>query len=242
MNDSPHGGKGPVRILVIEDSEEIQEATRLIFDIHWPEAQILRATRGREGLSLMASQSPDLVILDLGLPDMDGMRVLKEIRESSDVPVIILTVRGEETDKVRGLELGADDFIVKPFGHRELLARIGAVRNRRKVVRNSMEMKVPAKPPRAIIVDSATGEAYVNDRLVKMTNTEKSLLKYLASNKGTHLSDEKILADVWGKDYIDCSEYLDVYIRRLREKIEDDTSKPAIILRQKDGYVFTDTD
>jgi DNA-binding response OmpR family regulator len=236
MNANRSGSRGPIKIVVVEDNEDIQDAAHLIFELHWPEAKLSQAYTGSEGLSLMKSVDPDLVVLDLGLPDIDGMKVLKDIRNSSDVPVIILTVRGEETDKVRGLELGADDFIVKPFSHKELLARIRAVMNRRKATTPDL----PAVPVHAsdVKIDLEEGTVTKDGKPVKLTGTEFNLLKYLYAQGGTSLADEDILRQIWGEEYTDCSEYLEAYIRRLREKLEDDPFRPRMLLREKNGYRF----
>jgi DNA-binding response OmpR family regulator len=227
-----------IKILIIEDNVDIQEAAYLIFELHWPEAKIVQAFKGVDGVLLMKSKSPGLVILDLGLPDIDGMRVLREIRSFSDVPVIILSVRGEETDKVRGLELGADDYIVKPFGHRELLARIETVMQRRKTVAPEV-ISQPASPMGSrLVMDFSLGTILKDTRPVKLSATELNLLEHLVSHSDNLLSDEDILAKIWGDDYIDCSEYLDAYIRSLREKLEDDPRCPTIIVKEGKGYKF----
>ena len=236
MNRNLDGLKGPIKILLVEDNADIQEAAYLIFDLHWPQARLIQAFNGAEGLALMKSRPPDLVILDLGLPDIDGMKVLKEIRSFSDVPVIILTVRGEEMDKVRGLELGADDFIVKPFSHKELLARIGAVMSRRK---SNITGETPGSTPSSTLkIDFSTGTVMRDDNPVKLTGTEFSLLTYLAANDGRVLPDEDILVKIWGDEYADCSEYLEAYVRSLRGKLEDDPYRPKILLREDKGYRF----
>jgi two-component system, OmpR family, KDP operon response regulator KdpE len=233
-----HDPKGPILVLIVEDNVDIQEAASLIFDLHWPKARIIQAYKGGDGILLAGSQSPDLVILDLGLPDMDGMRVLKEIRGFSAVPIIILTVRGEEMDKVRGLELGADDFIVKPFGHRELLARIRTVMQRHRSTTNQVAQPAQTQGATRLVMDFSSSTVWKDTKPLRLTATELSLLQYLASHSGSVLNDVEILATIWGADYTDCSEYLDVYIRRLREKLEDDPRQPRIILKEDKGYKF----
>jgi two-component system, OmpR family, KDP operon response regulator KdpE len=228
----------PVRILVIEDSPEIQESASLIFELHWPEAVIVQALAGAEGLEKARMDPPDIILLDLGLPDMDGLRVLKELRSYTNVPVMILTVRGEEMDKVRGLEMGADDYVVKPFAHRELLARMRAVLSRQANAASVMESKEEKAPQVTNIVriDLNTGTVVRNDRPVKLTSTEFNLLKYIAGQNGKTKSETDILANIWGEEYTDCSEYLQVYVKRLREKLEADPSSPRIILKDTEGY------
>jgi len=227
-----------IKILLVEDNIDIQEAAGLIFELHWPKARIVSAYKGEDGLSLLKSELPDMVILDLGLPDIDGMKVLKEIRLHSDVPVIILTVRGEEMDKVRGLELGADDYIVKPFAHKELLARIETVLHRRKTLTDGVITSPAPAIVNRLVLDFSSGTIMKGEHQIKLTSTELSLLKYLVSHAGHVLSDEGILAEVWGDDYIDCSEYLDVYIRRLRDKLEDNPRNPVIVVQEGNGYKF----
>lgn len=227
-----------ITILFIEDNSEIQESVRLIFEIHWPQARLIQAFRGREGIDLARSENPDIVILDLGLPDIDGLKVLREIRNFSSVPVIILTVRGAELDKIRGLELGADDYIVKPFGHKELLARINSVMGRRVVDTDRHESTTePLRPKTSIDLES--GVVTRPDRQVKLSPTELTLLKFLASLDGKPVSNREILARVWGEEYADGIEFLEAYIKRIREKIEEDPEKPAIIISENGGYLLS---
>ena len=232
---------GKIKILVVEDSAEIQEATSLIFDLHWPQAVIIPAMKGGDGISKMKSESPDVVLLDLGLPDMDGLRVLKEIRSFSSVPVIILTVRGDEMDKVRGLEMGADDYVVKPFAHKELLARIKAVLSRKGnyvgLPGNGENGENGLPLPKEIVkISRETGQATRNGNPVKLTSTERSLLKLLAEWRGVVVPDKEILKRIWGEEYLDCDEYLQTYFRRLHEKLEQNPEKPKIILKDGNGY------
>ncbi len=226
-----------MKVLIIEDSPEIVEAVRLAFELRWPEAKVIATGEGKKGITLTESESPDLVILDLGLPDMDGLKVLKEIRNFSDIPVIILTVRGEETDKVRGLELGADDYIVKPFSHMEFLARVKAVLRRSHLP----ELKgaiAPFVTPK-LSIDFATRTVIKNNQKIKLTPTEFNLLQYLVRNEGKTLSHRTLLEKVWGEEYTDATDYLKVYIQRLREKLEDDPANPKILLSERGvGYKF----
>jgi len=219
--------------------------TNLIFEMHMPEARIIPAIKGADGLALMKSESPDMIILDLGLPDMDGMKVLKEIRSYSDIPIVILTIRGDETDKVRGLEMGADDYIVKPFNHNELLARVKAVfrhRGKRGAARIKEEVKAAPAAARAvpkekkIKMDVSAGTVQKNGEHVKLSTTELNLLKYLVSHEGKVLSGDDILTKIWGIEYVDCLSNLQQYIRHLREKLEDNPDRPEIIVQEENGY------
>ena len=238
-----------VKILLIEDNADIREITCLIFEIHWPEAQILQAINGAEGLTMMKSELPDLVLLDLGLPDMDGMRVLKEIRSYSDTPVILLTVRGEEMDKVRGLEMGADDYIVKPFSHRELLVRIKSVLQHRQrtssdVIKQAYDFRPDSIEVRkkstanCIVVDFTRDAVYKEGERVKLTSTELNLIKYLASSAGQVISANNILGRIWGEEYIGSTSHLQEYMHRLGRKLEDDPGNPKILLKEDDGYKY----
>ena len=235
MSESYNIMKGPIKILLIEDNVDIQEATCLIFELHWPEARVIQAFKGGEGIALMRVESPDVIILDLGLPDMDGMKVLREIRRFSNIPIIILTVRGEEMDKVRGLELGADDYIVKPFEHEELLVRLGAVLHRQQSEGAPEAGHVSSTK---IGIDLENGTVSRDGQPVNLTNTEVNLLKYLVSHEGETLSEMDILNRIWGEEYTDCSEYLQAYIRRLREKLEDNPNNPQLIVKEDDGFKF----
>jgi len=238
-----------VKILLIEDNADIREITCLIFEIHWSEAQIIQAINGAEGLTMMKSELPDLVLLDLGLPDMDGMRVLKEMRSYSNTPVILLTVRGEETDKVRGLEMGADDYIVKPFSHRELLARIRAVLHHRQKISSvvkkqdyadqSDSLRVRNKSAaNRIVIDFAKDAVYKDGNIMKLTSTELNLLKHLAVASGQVISANDIISRIWGKEYIGSTSYLQEYMHRLGGKLEDDPGNPKILLKEDDGYKY----
>lgn len=228
---------GPLKILLIEDNADIQEAASLIFELHLPQAKIIQAFTGADGITFMRTESPDLVILDLGLPDIDGMKVLKEIRSFSDIPVMILTVRGGEMDKIRGLELGADDYIVKPFSHKELLARIQVVLQRRRQKAMGKDTKQKADVSR-VNIDLATGTVSKDGKPIKLAGTELALLKYLASQDDKVIPEIDILAKIWGEEYTDCAEYLQTYIRRLRDKLEDEPEHPKIIVKEGKGYKF----
>jgi DNA-binding response OmpR family regulator len=226
-----------MKILIIEDNPEIQEAVSLIFELHWPGASVVSTAEGGQGISMIETESPDIIILDLGLPDIDGYKVLKEIREFSDTPVIILTARGEEIDKVRGLELGSDDYIVKPFSHMELLARVRAVLRRS----HFPELKGSENPiiTANLSIDFASRSITKGGKTVKLTPTELSLLQLLVRNENKVLTHHTMLAKVWGEEYTDSYDYLKVYMQRLRDKLEDDPSNPTVILSERGvGYKF----
>ncbi len=226
-----------MKILIIEDSPDIVDAVTMCFELRWPEVKVIATDRGRQGINLVKNESLDAVLLDLGLPDMDGFEVLKEIRSFSNVPVIILTVRGAEVDKLRGLELGADDYITKPFSHLELLARVNAlIRRTQMPVHNEKEKALRNS---RLVIDLARRTVTVNGQPVRLTPTEYNLLYYLVVNVNTVLTHGALLEKVWGEEYTNSPEYLKVYIQRLRNKLEDDPSNPQLFISERGiGYKF----
>jgi len=224
-----------MKLLIIEDNPEIIEAVSLCFELRWPEVKVVSTDKGETGVSLAESESPDLIILDLGLPDIDGFEVLRQVRLFSDTPVIILTVRGEELDKIKGLELGADDYVVKPFSHMELLARVKAVLRRSQMP----ELRGDEKPfvHGKLKVDFSSREISVSGNQVKLTPIEYNLLYQMIRNEGRVLTHRFLLEKVWGEEYIDATDYLKKYIQRLRQKLEDDSENPRLILTERGvGY------
>lgn len=227
MSSEPH-------ILVIDDEPQIQRAIRTI--LTEKQFQVTTASRGEEGLALAAARNPDLVILDLGLPDMDGVEVCQRLREWTQIPIIILSVRDREHDKVAALDMGADDYLTKPFGIEELLARV------RVALRHSARMQgTQSKIVHAgsITIDLAFHIVKHGEEEVKLTGREYKLLAYLASNHGRVLTHQSILAHVWGPEDADHTEYLRVYMRQLRKKLEADPERPQYILTEPGiGYRF----
>jgi DNA-binding response OmpR family regulator len=226
-----------MKVLVIEDDPGIIEVVSLCFQLRWSGTNVVSAANGREGVALVESESPDVVILDIGLPDIDGYQVLREIRRFSDVPVLMLTVRGEDTDIAKGLELGADDYITKPFSHIELIARVQAVLRRAQGLAVTDEER-PFTSGR-LSVDFNRNEVTLSGRPVKLTSTERKLLYYLIRNEGRILSHESLLAKVWGDTYVDARDLLRVHIQHLRQKLEDNAESPNIIVTEHGiGYKF----
>ena len=225
-----------MKVVVIDDSPEIIEVVSLCFQLRWSGANVVSAATGAKGLELIEAESPDLIILDIGLPDMDGFQVLREIRRFSQVPVIMLTVRGEDTDVVRGLELGADDYVTKPFSHIELMARVQAV------LRRVQGLPVTEERPFVsgkLSVDFASNEVRIDGKLVKLTSTESKLLYYLIKNEGRLLSHENLLRKIWGETYVDARDLLRVHIQHLRQKLGDSVELPTIIVTEHGmGYKF----
>jgi len=226
-----------LKVLIIEDAPDIVESISLCFELRWPEVKVISTAEGSKGLTLAETESPDVIILDLGLPNTDGLEVLKDIRAFSNVPIIIVTVRGDEMDKVRGLELGADDYIIKPFSHMELLARIKAVLRRIRMPEPQAGEKSFYSP--RLSIDFATRTVTVNGQPVRLTPTEYSLLHYLVLNEGAVLTHRALLGKAWGEEYTDSPDYLKVYIQRLRNKLEEDPSNPQLLISERGlGYKF----
>jgi len=220
-----------MKVLIIEDDKEIVDAITLAFQIRWPEAKVVSTRLGRKGVELVESEAPDIVILDLGLPDISGFEVLNQTRLFSRVPIIILTVRSEESDVVKGLEWGADDYIVKPFRQLELLARVKALIRRQAPAE---EENLASGP---LHLETSSGMAHVSGREVALTITESRILAHLMRNAGHVVTHSSLAEAVWGNDYPGAADSLKVHIRRLREKIEENPSKPKFVLtRAGIGY------
>jgi two-component system response regulator VicR len=223
------------RILVVEDELPISDILK--FTLEKEGYEVLLAYDGNEAIAVAQSQQPELILLDLMLPEKDGFQVCKEIRTFSDCPIIILTARDTEVDKVLGLELGADDYVTKPFSSRELLARIKA--NLRRITGELPADKKPRWLIGDLVIDTETYEVKRNGQSIDLTHREFQLLEYMARNRGTVLTREHLLQQVWGFDYLGDVRTVDVTIRRLREKIEDDPSNPEYILTRRGvGYLM----
>lgn len=226
-----------MKLLVVEDDPEIVEAISLCFELQWPEVNILSTPSGESGVYLAGSESPDIIILDLGLPDMSGFEVLRQVRLITDIPVIILTVKGDELDKIKGLGLGADDYVTKPFKRMELLARVKAVLRRTQMP----QLKGDEQPfiSGALKVDFNTREITLGDAIIKLTPIEYNLLTYMVRNEGRVLTHRFLLEKVWGEEYVDATDYLKKYIQRLRQKLGDDPDNPKMIINERGiGYKF----
>ena len=226
-----------MKVVVIDDSPEIIEVVSLCFQLRWGSASVLPASDGNQGLELVEKEDPDLVILDIGLPDMDGFQVLREIRRFSHVPVIMLTVKSEDTDIAKGLELGADDYVTKPFSHIELLARVQAVMRRSRGEPSATDEQ-PFTSGK-LHVDFARNEVLIDGKPVKLTSTEYKLLYHLIKNEGRLLSHENLLTRISGESYRDARDLLRVHIQHLRQKLGDNVESPGIIVTEHGmGYKF----
>lgn len=222
-----------MKVLLIEDDREIVDAISLAFQIRWPEAELVSTRLGQKGVELVESDSPDLVILDLGLPDISGFEVLRQIRLFSQVPTIILTVRSEESDVVKGLEWGADDYVTKPFRQLEFLARVKALIRRQAGAEAETITYGPFR------LDTTTGDLRYGEKEVSLTVTESHIMRHLMKNGGRAVTHSSLAEAVWGDDYPGATDSLKVHIRRLREKIEEDPSHPRFILtRTGVGYML----
>lgn len=226
-----------MRILVIDDDPDVLEAIALAFTVQWPEATVLAAHDGASGVQMVTSGAPDVVLLDVTLPDAEGFDVLKRIRAISDLPVLMISARGAEPDKVRGLELGADDYITKPFGSLELSARIRAVlRRARSLPPVSGAGRFEAGD---ISINYASHQVNLNGAPVKLTPIEYKLVYQLTRNAGQVLLHDDLLTKIWGPEYLGELDYLRIYIRRLREKLEANPQQPRHILTERGiGYRF----
>ena len=227
MNNAPH-------ILVIDDELQILRAMRTI--LTEKQFKVTTASRGEEGLTLAATIEPDIVILDLGLPDMDGVEVCARLREWTQCPIIILSVRDSERDKVAALDQGADDYLTKPFSIEELLARVRVALRHSARAQGTQNKIIKAG---RIMIDLAWHIVKRGEDEIKLTGTEHKLLSYLATNRGRVLTHQSILTHVWGPADADHTEYLRVYMRQLRKKLEDDPERPQYILTEPGiGYRF----
>lgn len=223
------------RILVVDDEPRlVRFVTANLQSVGY---EPITSDHGRGAINLTEAQEPDLVILDIMLPDIDGFEVCQRIREFSMVPIMMLTARAGERDKVKGLDLGADDYLTKPFGAQELLARVRAL-----LRRSQFPTDVRPKPVCAhgdVVVDFVRRQVTVGGRRVRLTPTEYKLLSQLALNAGRVMLHEDLLRRVWGSEYEDEIGYLRVYISRLRRKIEKNPAQPEYIRSEPGfGYVF----
>jgi two-component system, OmpR family, KDP operon response regulator KdpE len=217
-------------ILVIDDEVQIRRLLKISLENSG--FKVFEAENAKTGLQELVNSRPSLILLDLGLPDEDGLNLLKKVREFSDVPVIILSVRNSERDIISALDLGADDYITKPFNTGELLARI------RTSLRHSQpEQKSPVFKNGNISVDFSTREVRKKGEIVKLTSTEFSLLALFIRNSGKVLTHNYFLKEIWGKLFSDETQYLRVYVAQLRKKLEDNPSRPKIFITESGvGY------
>lgn len=221
-------------ILIVEDDDTVREA--LSAGLESEGYEVILSDNGLDGLKQAKEEGPDLILLDLMLPEMDGLSVCRALRRNSDVPIIMLTARGTEMDKIVGLETGADDYVVKPFSLGELLARIRSLLRRTKNDKQENQMQLTSGN---VSLDLTSRRVSKDDAEVHLTQKEFNLLAELMRNKGAVLSRDLLLEKVWGYSYVGNTHTVDVHIRWLREKIELDPSKPVRIVTVRGvGYRF----
>jgi two-component system KDP operon response regulator KdpE len=225
------------RILVVDDEERMVRFIRL--NLEHDGFQVSEAFNGKEAIQKIRDVTPDLILLDVMMPDLDGFEVLETVREVSNVPVIMLTAKGEEDDRVRGLELGADDYVTKPFSPRELVSRVKAVLRRTESASGSMHGLIEVDE--RLKIDFDRREIWLEGKLVKLRPTEYRMLYHLVQNAGWVVTHDQLLTKVWGYEYRDEPHYVRLYINYLRQKLEADPSSPRYILTERGvGYRFVD--
>ncbi len=229
--------EGKARILIIEDERSISDIIK--FNLNKEGFEVETAYDGKEGLEKALSVEPDVILLDIMLPIMDGFAVCKKVRETSSVPILMLTAKEEEVDKVLGLELGADDYITKPFGMRELIARIKANIRRTNFADSRKEEPANVREFGNLEIDMNRYEVRKGGQPLELTLREFELLRYLAERENKVFSREQLLEEVWGYEYYGDIRTVDVTVRRLREKLEDDPASPKYIMTKRGiGYYF----
>ncbi len=223
-------------LLIVDDAPDVAEVVAFGARMNWRDAQIAIATNGTDALREFQQTNFDLVVLDVSMPPPDGFEVCRRIREQSTVPILMLTVRNAVEDKVKALDLGADDYMTKPFDHLELLARLRALVRRS---RGSMPLSESTLAVGDMVVNLATREAYVSGNKLCLTSTEYRLLEELVRHAGNVLTHRHLLEQVWGPEYVGEIHYLKVFIRRLRHKLGDDAEHPRYIRTEWGiGYSF----
>lgn len=225
------------KILVVDDEPRMIHFIRL--NLEHDGYEVYEATSGQQALDGLRDRLPDLILLDVMMPELDGFETLRLVREISTVPVIMLTAKGEEDDRVRGLELGADDYITKPFSPREMVSRVRAVLRRTEAAGLPTHELIQVDD--RLKIDFDRREIFVEDELVKLRPTEFKLLYHLVQNAGWVVPHDQLLAKVWGYEYRDETHYLRLYINYLRKKLEKEPSQPEYILTERGvGYRFVD--
>lgn len=226
-------------ILVVDDETRIARMIRM--NLEHDGYEVIEAYSGQQALDMVRSRMPNLVILDVMMPGLDGYETLQILREISQVPVIMLTAKGEEEDRIRGLELGADDYVTKPFSPRELMSRVKAVLRRTEGNAGGGSSDDVIQVDDRLKIDFGKREVWVDGELVKLRPTEYRLLYHLVQNAGWVMTYDQLLTKVWGYEYRDETHYVRLYINYLRQKIEKDPSNPEYILTERGvGYRFVD--
>lgn len=226
-----------MKILVVDDEPDVVELITLTFHLQWQQSEVIAATDGESALKLFDEESPDVVVLDVGLPGMSGFDVCRHLRERSDVPILMLTIKGKLMDRLKGLDLGADDYIVKPFDPLELVARAQAVLRRSRLLPLATSARIVVDDN--LVVALGDFEVVTGGRSIKLTPIECRLLSHLVYNAGRVMPHDALVARVWGLESRDEVWLLKVHIARLREKLGDDARNPRYILTERGvGYRF----
>lgn len=230
-----------MKFLVIDDNQEIFDAVSLCLSLRWPQAELINVAEGKRGIELVEEDSPDMVILDIGLPDIGGLEVLRSIRAFSDVPVVMLTARGQDVEIARFLEEGADDYVVKPFSHIELMGRVQAIFRR-----SQGRMRSASKPLQAddLLMDFAAAEVYKGSEPINLTRTELAFLEHLVRNANRVVSYESLATNILQVDEpADAdSRLIKVHVQHLRSKLGDSAENPRYIANVYGiGYKFLPT-
>ena len=226
-----------MKILVVDDEPDVCEVIAVSFKLLWPGGTVLSANTGADGIALVRTETPDVIVLDIGPPDMNGFEVCGRIREFTSAPLLVLTVRGAELDKVKGLGLGADDYITKPFSLLELQARVRAILRRHR----SPQVALSESPYESgeLHIDFDAREVRIRGEPVPLPPIEYRILYHLVKNAHRVLSHNELLAKVLGREYVGQADYLKVHVRRLRSKLERDPRHPRMILTERGvGYRF----
>jgi len=227
------------KILIVEDELTLQET--IAYNLKHQGYEVFAASDGDAAIAIAKESEPDLILLDIMLPGMDGFEVCRILRKDMIVPILMLTARDDEIDRVVGLEVGADDYLTKPFSMRELIARVKALLRRMRIMQSKNENAEQHKTHEFsnLVIDESRHEVSLDDKPLNLKPKEYDLLLYLARHRGLILSREQILEEVWGWDYFGDSRTVDVHIRWLREKIEKDPAKPKrVITIRSAGYRF----
>ena len=226
-----------MKFLIVDDAPDVVEAVSLCLELRYPGATIISASEGNTALELFQREEPDLIVLDIGLPNLDGFDVCRQIRANSQVPIIMLTVRDRDVDVARGLAVGADDYITKPFSHIELLARVQAVLRRTKSTDTTNDGSFTTGD---LVVNYVTREVRLKGKEVRLTPTEYRLLYQLVRNAGRVITHQDLLSRVWGPEFTNKTSYLKVHVQHLRQKLTDPANTTRLILTEPGvGYRFT---
>lgn len=213
-----------MKVLIVEDDPEVAAVISMAFEMRWPEVIVVSTSSGKDAVIKVESESPDLMVLDLGLPDIDGFEVLKDVRLFSTLPIIILTARDEESDIIKGLERGADDYMTKPFRQLELMSRAQALLRRYHLVSQTAPLAYAN-----IRFGQSIHSVHIGKRQIDLTGTESVVLSHLIRNAEKVVPVGSLAEVIWGADYPGSHEAVRVYIRRLRKKLEADPEKPQLI-------------